>query len=99
MGNFDKRLREYSRPQESVSGFSSSKKDMSYWSKRASDNSETATRATNKAMSLPDTGGKVSNRSTSSPPKGFGGDPYKKAKADLNSVGSSYMRGVRRIGQ
>jgi hypothetical protein len=95
MGNFQKRLREYERPQNSVSGFSSSKKDLAYWAKRASDNSETATPASGK-MNLHSTGGAPSLRSTSSPPKDFNADPYKAAKADLNSVGSSYMRGVRR---
>ena len=96
MGNFQKRLREYERPQDSVSGFASSKSDLAYWAKRASDNSETATRAKGGAMSLPDTGGAVKNRSTSNPPRGFIADPYKEAKSDLNSVGSSYMKGVRR---
>jgi hypothetical protein len=79
------------------SGFSSSKKDLAYWSERASKNSLNATRATNKAMELPSTGGKVKQRSTSNPPKGFGGDPYAKARGNLNHAGdSSYMKGVRR---
>ena len=37
--NFQKRLREYSKPQDAVSGFASSKSDLNYWAKRASENS------------------------------------------------------------
>ena len=78
-------------------GFSSSKKDLDYWAKRARDNSETATRAKGGKMSLPSTGGEPSLRSTSSKPKGFSGDPYAKARSDTNHAGdSSYMRGIRR---
>jgi hypothetical protein len=81
-------------------GFSSSKKDLAYWEDRAEQNSLTATRAKGGKVPVHDTGGKVSNRSTSSPPKGFKGDPYAKAHGNTNHAGdSSYMRGIRRIGQ
>jgi len=96
MGNFQKRLREYERPQDSVSGFASSKKDLDYWEDRAEKNSLNATRARGGAMSLPDTGGAVKNRSTSNPPRGFIADPYKEAKSDHNNIGSSYLKDVRR---
>ena len=78
------------------SGFSSDKANLKEWSDIASEHSRTATRATNKAMSLPSTGGPVKNRSTSSKPKGFS-DPYAKARGNTNHAGdSSYMKGVRR---
>jgi hypothetical protein len=81
-------------------GFSSSKSDLSYWSKRASNNSEIATRAKGGKMNVHSTGGAPSLRSTSSKPKGFSGDPYAKARGNTNHAGdSSYMRGIRRIGQ
>ena len=80
------------------SGFSSSRSDLNYWAKRASDNSEIATRARGGKVPVHDTGGKVKNRPTSSPPKG--GDPYAKARGNTNHAGdSSYMRGIKRIGQ
>jgi hypothetical protein len=78
------------------SGFSSSKADLKYWAKRASDNSLNAARCDDK-MHLHSTGGEPKCRSTSSPPKGFGADPYAKARGNSNHAGdSSYMKGVRR---
>jgi hypothetical protein len=83
------------------SGFSSSKKDLAYWEDRAEKNSLNATRAKRGAMSLPSTGGEPKCCSTSAKPKGFdGSDPYARARGNTNHAGdSSYMRGVRRIGQ
>ena len=96
MGSY---LKDVLKPQK-PSGFSSDKSNLKEWSDIASENSLNATRAKGGAMSLPDTGGAVKNRSTSSQPKGFSGDPYAKARGNTNHAGdSSYMRGVRRIGQ
>ncbi|WP_315806579.1 MULTISPECIES: hypothetical protein [unclassified Bradyrhizobium] len=81
------------------SGSSRDKRDLQEWSTIASEHSQTATRAKDGPMRLPDNGGQPKLRSTSSPPRGFdGSDPYKRAKEDLNYKGSggSYLPGVRR---
>jgi hypothetical protein len=73
------------------------KKNLDYWSKRASDNSGQATRATDGPMELPST--TVTVRDSSMKPK----EPRKVNKAmrgedpaEHNNVGSSFMPGVRR---
>jgi hypothetical protein len=97
MSRVDRIRNEYSKPTRGPSGIASDPKNLRDWSKRASDNSELAPRAKGGAIDLPNTGGAPSMRSTASKPKGFGGDPYAKAKADMNSTGDSpYMKGVRR---
>jgi hypothetical protein len=100
--SFQERLKRYSRPQDWADGRSSRGKVLEGWSARASSNSQLATRATD-GKPLPSTG-KIKLHTTSAAPsdnpKGIGGDPYAKAKRDLNSNGgSSFMRGVRRLGQ
>jgi hypothetical protein len=96
--SFQDRLKSYSRPQDAVSGIASDRANFKFWADRASDNSGLATRAKGGKMSLPQTCGAPSLRSTSSPPRGFdGGDPYAKARSDRNHAGSStYMKDVRR---
>ncbi|WP_316234237.1 hypothetical protein [Bradyrhizobium sp. SZCCHNR1098] len=90
------RIEEYRRPDKAVSGFSSKKEDLAYWAKRASDNSQNATRAKSGDVKLPDNGGQPKVHSTSAGPHGHGIDPYDKASRNVNSAGSSYMRHVRR---
>ena len=96
----EKRIERYNRPQDWISGIANpAAKNLPGWSKRAEDNSQIAPRAKGGKMDLPSTGGNVKLRTTSSPPKGAGDDPYKRAKADMNSTGESmYMRDVRRSG-
>jgi hypothetical protein len=96
--SFQERLKRYSRPQDWADGRSSNKKNLDGFSARASRNSQLAERAKD-GKSLPSTGD-IKLHSTSAKPKGFSGDPYARAKSDLNSNGgSSFMRGVRRLGQ
>jgi hypothetical protein len=99
MGNFEKRLREYSRPQDAVSGIAADKSTFKYWADRASENSLRGTRAKDGEVKLHSTGKAVELPSTSRK-AGNSGDPYERAKSDMNSDGgSSYMRGIRRIGK
>jgi hypothetical protein len=98
--SFEERLRRYSRPQDWADGHGSNKKTLDGWSARAERNSQLAERARDGKTKLPDTGGKTKLHDTSAKPRGHGADPYARAKSDLNSDGgSSYMRGVRRLGQ
>jgi hypothetical protein len=92
------------------SGFSRDQADLDYWSKRASENSQIAPRATGSManngarepkLDVPDlhsTGKKTELRSTESKPLARHSiDARMQAKSDRNFSGSStYMRGVRR---
>jgi hypothetical protein len=91
------RIERYNRPGDWVSGIADpAAKNLPGWSKRASDNSEIAPRAKGGKMDLPSTGKAMHLRSTASKPKGHGVDPYDRARSDLNSYGSSFMKGIRR---
>ena len=91
------RLREYSNPANGQPGPGRDPKNIEYWSKRASANSQIALRASNGPMKLPST--KVTVRDTSMKPKiARNLDRLMKGKDDPNMVGDSdYMRSVRRI--
>jgi hypothetical protein len=93
--------RDLKRPQK-MAGFSSDKSNLDAYSRRARENSHTATRAKagkHGSTDLPSTGGPMKLHSTSRK-SGNTGDPYPEARANMNHAGSSsYMRGVRRDGR
>jgi hypothetical protein len=95
MSSVDRIRNEYSNPTRGPSGIGSDKKNLAYFSDRASENSKIAPRARGGEVRLPDTGGKPSLPDTNH--KHAGNDPYPAAKRDLNSTGDSpYMKGIRR---
>jgi len=89
------RLKEYAR-QAGPAGEAYSKENLNYWSDRATSNSKIAPRAKGGEMNLPSTGKRMATRDTDMKPYRARGDARAEAKADLNEVGSSYMRGIRR---
>jgi hypothetical protein len=93
------RLKEYARPNRRANwnGAASDQKNIDRWSDRAADNSKIAPRASDGEMKLPATGKQVELRDTSSAPRySRNADARMVAKDDVNHVGSSYMRGIRR---
>jgi hypothetical protein len=95
-----KRLKEYANPEHGMQGATHGQASrLQPWSQRATENSAVAPRASDGKMKLPSTGGKVKTRDTSMSPitsrkidKAMAG----KDPDDLNHVGSSYMKSVRR---
>ena len=90
------RLREYANPMKGPHGAASSEENLADWSARATSNSAIAPRAASGAMKLPSTGKRMNLRDSEMKPYRARGDARAEAKADLNEVGSSYMRGIRR---
>ena len=94
------RLKEYAKPlrAQNWQGASRDQSNIDRWSGRAEANSQLAPRATDKPMSLPSTGKRVSLRDTNMQPKvnRKADAAMKAAKADPNHLGSLYMRNVRR---
>ena len=92
MGRMD-RLRELKNPasRSNWRGAGRDQSNIDRWSARATENSQIAPRATNKAISLPDT-----NSGDGVKPKTRPGNMRQEAKRDLNDVGSSFMPRVRR---
>jgi hypothetical protein len=101
------RLREYAKD-KGPSGASRDRANLDHYANRASENSQTAARATGKVSTngkptpgldpprVPSTG-EVKLRDTSMQPKVSRGDARQTAKSDLNFVGSgSYLPKVRR---
>jgi hypothetical protein len=97
MTNRMDRCREYNGKPRGLQGEGRSEKNLEGWSARATANSKIAPRATDKPMELPST--KVTSRPTTMRPveqrkidRLMKGDE----PSDLNTAGSSYMRGIRR---
>jgi hypothetical protein len=93
------RLKEYAKPL-SPQNWQGCSRDQNYidrWSDRAEANSQLAPRASDK-MRLQKTGKRVELRDSSAAPKVSRkiDNVMKAAKADVNHVGSLYMRNVRR---
>lgn len=92
------RLKEYAA-MKGPAGEAYSKENLNYWSDRATANSKCPPRAKGGEMNLPSTGKSMATRDTSMKPyssRKSGDAVIDQAKADKNSVGSSYMRGIRR---
>jgi hypothetical protein len=93
------RLREYQNPQHGPHGASRDKANLNYWSARAKENSTGAdTRGSDGEVQLPATGKRQESRPTEMGPI----VPRKvnsvmvDAKVDLNHVGGSYLKDIRR---
>jgi hypothetical protein len=92
------RLREYARPTrpENWAGAGRDQADIDRWTEWCSENSNQGTRAKDGPIELPNTG-KVKTRPTEmSPRTSRKVDAAMRGDGDLNNVGSSYLRGVRR---
>jgi hypothetical protein len=94
--SLEQRLKGYANPQKGPHGAGRDQENLDYWSDRAKENSKIAPRASDGEMKLPAT--RVTARDTEMKPYRSRNvdNAMKEAKADLNDVGSSYMRGVRR---
>jgi len=95
-----KRLEEYAKPLRpgNWQGASRDEKNIARWSERASKESKIAPRAKDGPIDLPPTGRRIETRETAMAPKVSRrvDSVMKAAKSDINDVGSSYMKGVRR---
>jgi len=90
-------LKQYADPKKGSHGAASSKKNLAYWSDRASANSKIAPRASDSQMQLPNNGKTMTLRETGKKPiEQRKIDRLMAGKDDLNNAGSSYMRGIRR---
>jgi hypothetical protein len=92
------RLKEYAA-MKGPAGESNDVADLNYWSRRAEANSDgDKHRASDGPMKLQKTGKRMALRDTASAPKSSRkvDNVVKAAKADVNHVGSLYMRNVRR---
>ena len=94
--SLEKRLKGYADPTRGPHGAGRDQENLRYWQDRAKENSELAPRASDGPMRLPST--KVNARDSEMKPFRSRNvdNAMKEAKADLNDVGSSYMRGIRR---
>lgn len=91
------RLKEYAGKPKGLQGEGRSEKNLKGWSARATENSEIAPRASDGPMELPST--TVKARDTAMKPKEQRKvDSAMAGRGDLNHVGGSYMRGIRRDG-
>ena len=68
MSIVDDRLKGYARPLKSVQGAGRDQKNLDYWAKRATENSQLGTRAKSRMAPHP-TGKKIVERNTSMRPK------------------------------
>lgn len=94
--SLEQRLKGYANPQKGPHGAGRDQANIDYWSDRAKENSAIAPRASDGPMKLPST--KVNARDSEMKPYRSRSvdNAMKEAKADMNDIGSSYMRGIRR---
>jgi hypothetical protein len=101
MSNRIERLKEYANPTRAGNwnGASRDQADLDRWSKRATEQSQCAPRASDKAMRLPDTNAKQQLDPKSSPRTSAEIDARMSGRDDPNHVGGGgYMKTIRRNG-